>query len=64
MTEKTAKIDVMRVFRDIFERFSDRPSHDDNDDIDPVESFRQGWKEVMEGDTIPFDEAMKQLDED
>jgi hypothetical protein len=25
------------------------------EDIDPVESFRQGWKEVQEGKTLPIE---------
>jgi len=28
---------------------------DDSDDIDPVESFRQGWKEVQDGKTRPIE---------
>jgi len=38
----------------------DEENDDEDDlDIDPVEGFRQAWNEVMQGETIPFDEFLK-----
>lgn len=31
------------------------------DEIDPVESFRQGWKEVQEGKTRPIEGLWKRV---
>ena len=31
---------------------------------DLVDDFRQSWKEAMEADTIPLDEALERLDDE
>ena len=36
----------------------------EEDDTDPVEGFRQGWADVMEGRTMSWEEMERRLNED
>ena len=37
---------------------------DDEDEIDPVESFRRAWQDVLDGKVMTWDEFVKLMKED